>query len=68
MRPELKEKHDKLKAAATDLIGDYVREYDDFRVHVAELENALAMKKVHLAMVDDQIAQLTRSVEALDRE
>ena len=68
MRPELHDKRQKLKQAADDLIKDYMAEHDDLREQILNMENALAMKKAQLAMVDDQITQLSRSSEALARE
>ena len=68
MRPELQEKRQRLKAAANDLLGDYVEEEQRLKQEVAELESALAMKKAEWAMIDDMVTQLSRSAEALDRE
>ena len=68
MRPELQAKRDKLKAAATDLIQDYMADYDRLREEIMALESALAQKKGEQAMIDDTIRQLSRSAEALDRE
>lgn len=68
MRPDTQAKRDKVREAATDLLDDYKAEATALRHEIESLGSALAMKQAELAMITDQITQISRAKESLDRE
>ena len=58
MRPDVSQKRDKVKQAVTDLLADYISEYQD-------LTALIDLKRVELNKLEAQADDLQRTIDTL---